>query len=69
MKKAKKLNRMSRINSGAFNFILTGAVARRSVRLAHIPKIDPPIALTTNNSRFATTVGLQKGNMPPFCGF
>lgn len=69
MKKVKKLNRMSQINSGAFNFILTGAVARRNVRLAHIPKIDPPMALTTNNSRFATTVGLQKGSMPPFCGF
>lgn len=41
MKKAKKLNRMSQINPGAFNFTLTGAVARRSVRLAHIPKIGP----------------------------
>lgn len=59
MNKVNKLDRMIQINSGAFNFILTSDISRRNVCLAHILKIDAPVALTTNNSRFATTVWLQ----------
>lgn len=61
MKKVDKLNRISKVDDGVFNFILICDVTRVNVSLAHVLKIDPPTALTTNNSRFTPTVLLQKG--------